>query len=219
MPDAITLPPELTRYVRSVSLKESDLQRRLREETEARPDASMLTSPEQAQFLALMARVLGARLCLEVGVYTGYTSLCLAEALPADGRLIACDVSDDLTAIARRYWREAGIGPKIDLRIAPALETLDLLLRDGYAGRFDLAYIDADKESYPDYYERSLQLLRRGGVIAADNVLRGGMAYSAEANDHATRVMRAFNERVHADERVWMCLLPMRDGLTLACKK
>ncbi len=219
MPDAITLPPDLADYVRSVSVHEDDLLRRLRAETEARPDASMLTSPEQAQFLALLARVLGARRCLEIGVYTGYTTIRLAEAMPEDGRVVACDVSEELTAIARRYWAEAGVEGKVDLRIAPALETLDRLLADGAAGSFDLAYIDADKETYPEYFERSLLLLRRGGLVAVDNVLRAGDIVNASSGSRATQVMRLFNERMRSDDRVVTTLLPMRDGLTLALKK
>jgi caffeoyl-CoA O-methyltransferase len=218
MADAITLPRALAEYVRSVSVRESEVLRRLRRETEARPDASMLTSPEQAQFLTLLARMLGARRCLEIGVYTGYTTAWLAEAIPADGRVVACDVSESFTAIARRYWREAGVERKIDLRIAPAVETLDDLLDEGLAGTFDLAYIDADKESYPAYYERTLALLRAGGVAAADNVLRGGAIVDASSGDAATRAMRAFNERVKDDPRVATSLLPMRDGLALALK-
>ena len=218
MSDAITPPPELTDYVRSVSVKETDLQRRLREETEARPDASMLTSPEQSQFLALLARMLGARRCLEIGVYTGYTTMRLAQAMPASGRVVACDVSEELTAIAKKYWREAGVDDKIDLRLGPGIETLDGLLREGQAGSFDLAYIDADKTTYPDYFERSLALVRQGGVIAIDNVLRGGDAANAASDDPATHIIRSFNERLRDDDRVSLSLLPMRDGLTLALK-
>ncbi|HSK09837.1 MAG TPA: class I SAM-dependent methyltransferase [Vicinamibacterales bacterium] len=219
MADAITLPPRLAEYVRLVSVKESDVQRRLREETAARPDASMLTSPEQAQFLALLVRILGARRCLEIGVYTGYTSIFLAQALPAGGRVVGCDVDEKTTSSARRYWREAGVEHKIDLRIAPALDTLDALLREGASGSFDLVYIDADKRGYADYYERSLALVRRGGVIAADNVLRRGDVASATVNDTDTVAIRSFNERLRDDERVAISLLPMRDGLTLAWKK
>lgn len=219
MPDAITLPPRLAEYVRSVSPKESDVLRRLREETSKRPDASMLTSPEQAQFLALLVRVLGARRCLEIGVYTGYTSACIAQALPSGGRLIGCDTDALVTAIARRYWKEAGIEDRIELRIAPAIDTLDALLADGQVGTFDMVYIDADKTSYPDYYERSLALLRPGGVIAADNVLRYGWVASAPTRDPETIAIRIFNEHLREDERVEICLLPMRDGLTLALKR
>lgn len=218
MPDAITPPPALTEYIRSVSVKESDVQRRLRQLTEARPDASMLTSPEQSQFLALLARILGARQCLEVGVYTGYTTIRLAQALPPGGRVVACDVSEERTAIARRSWREAGVEDRIDLRLAPALDTLDALLRDGQAGAFDLVYIDADKRSYPEYYERALALLRTGGVVAIDNVLRGGDSANPSSPDPETHIIRRFNEQVRDDPRVATTLLPMRDGLTLALK-
>jgi caffeoyl-CoA O-methyltransferase len=217
--DAVALPRELAEYVRRVSVKESDVQRRLREETLARPDNSMLTSPEQAQLLALLVRMLDARRCLEIGVYTGYTSLMIAQAMRAGGRLVACDVSDTITATARRYWREAGVDAEIDLRIAPALETLDALLADGQADSFDFAYIDADKRTYRDYYERCLALLRRGGIVAADNVLRRGDVADPAVDDADVRALRAFNERLRDDERVVVCLLPMRDGLTLAWKK
>jgi len=151
MADAITLPRELAEYVRRVSVRESEVQRQLREETAARPDGSMLTSPEQAQFLGWLARLLGARRCLEIGVYTGYTSIFLAQALPPDGRLVACDIDAEITATARRYWQAAGVEDRIDLRIAPALDTLDALFAEGQAGGFDLVYIDADKRGYPDY--------------------------------------------------------------------
>jgi predicted O-methyltransferase YrrM len=218
MPDAIKLPDDLAQYVRRAAVVESDVLRRLRELTEARPDASMLTSPEQAQFLAWLARLVRARRCLEIGVYTGYTTIRLAEALPDGGRVVACDVSEELTGIARSYWREAGVEGKIDLRLAPAEQTLDALLREGQAGTFDLAYIDADKISYPVYFERSVELVRPGGVIAADNVLRGGDIVNATSPSAETRIMRAFNEKVLRDPRISMCLLPMRDGLTLAQK-
>jgi predicted O-methyltransferase YrrM len=219
MPDAILPPPELLGYVRAVSVKESDIQRRLRAESEARPDASMLSSPEQSQFLALLVRLLSARLCVEVGVYTGYTTMRLAQALPESGRVIACDVSEELTAIARRYWSEAGVERKIDLRLAPALATLDGLLADGLAGTVDFVYIDADKGTYPEYYERALALVRPGGVVAADNTLMGGEIVRCEADGPGVTAMRTFNERVRDDHRVEATLLPMRDGLTLAWKR
>lgn len=218
MADAITPPPALTEYIRSVSVKESDVQRRLRELTEARHDSSMLTSPEQSQFLALLARTLGARRCLEIGVYTGYTTIRLAQAVAPGGHVVACDVSEELTAIARRYWREAGVEDRIVLRLGPAVATLDGLLREGQAGTFDLAYIDADKPSYPDYYERALALLRTGGVVAIDNVLRGGDSANADSTDPGTHIIRRFNEQVRDDPRVVSTLLPMRDGLTLALR-
>lgn len=219
MPDAILPSPEILGYVRAISVRESDLQRRLRAETEARPDASMLSSPEQSQFLAFLVRLLSARLCLEVGVYTGYTTMRLAQALPASGRVIACDVSEELTGIARRYWREAGVESRIDLRVAPALTTLDSLLAEGCADTIDFAYIDADKVNYPEYYERVFNLVRPGGVIAADNTLMGGDIVSPGAASPGVVAMRAFNERVRDDPRVDSTLLPMRDGLTLARKE
>jgi predicted O-methyltransferase YrrM len=218
MPDAITPPPALSEYIRSVSVSESDAQRRLRRETEARPDASMLTSPEQSQFLALLARILGARRCLEIGVYTGYTTIRLAQALPPGGRVVACDVSEELTSIARRYWQEVGVEDRIELRLGPAVQTLEALLRDGQAGGFDMAYIDADKPAYPEYFERSLALVRTGGVIAIDNVLRNGDSANGASTDPGTHVIRRFNEQLRDDPRVSISLLPMRDGLTLALK-
>jgi caffeoyl-CoA O-methyltransferase len=218
MADAVRLSARLRRYVRSVSVEETDVQRRLREESEARPDASMLTSPEQSQFLGLLARIIGARRCLEVGVYTGYTTMRLAQAVPSGGQVVACDVSEELTAIARRYWREAGVDARIDLRLGPALQTLDGLLRDGRAGTFDFAYIDADKAAYPDYFSRALELTRTGGVIAIDNVLRGGDAANRASADPDTHVIRRFNEQLRDDRRVSISLLPMRDGLTLAMR-
>ena len=219
MSDAITLPPGLADYVRVVSVRESDTLRRLREETAALPDAGMQTSPEQAQFLALLVRATGARRCLEIGVFTGYTSLWLASALPDEGRLVACDVNERSVAVARRYWREAGVEHKIDMRLAPALETLDALLGEGQAGAFDFAYIDADKVNYLDYYERALALLRPGGVIAADNVLWSGLVIDESATDREVVAIRDFNERLRRDERVSLSLLAIRDGLTLACKR
>jgi caffeoyl-CoA O-methyltransferase len=219
MKDAISLPADLSAYISAVSVRESPVRRRLREETAARPDASMLSPPEQAQFLAFVTCVLGARRCLEIGVFTGYTSLAIAETLPDDGVLVACDVSDECAMIARRYWHEAGVARKIDLRLAPALLTLDALLAEGQAGSFDFAYIDADKALYLDYYERALALLRRGGVMAADNVLWGGLVTDPSTDDRDALAMRAFNQRLRDDDRVWLSLLAIRDGLMLVAKK
>ena len=205
-------------YVRRVSLREPDVMRRLREETAAYPNASIQTSPEQTQFLAFLASAMGARRAIELGVFTGYTTLALALQLPADGKVIACDVSEPWTAVARRYWREAGVEGKIDLRIAPALDTLDKLLKDGGTAAFDLIYIDADKPNYLAYYERALKLLRSGGIVAADNVLWKGQVWDKAVEDAETRAVRKFNETVVADARVFVTLLPIRDGLTLARK-
>jgi caffeoyl-CoA O-methyltransferase len=179
----------------------------------------MQISAEQGQFMALLIHLLSARRTLEIGVFTGYSSLAVALALPDDGRIIACDISDEWTSIARRYWREAGVERKIDLRLGPALKTLDDLIAQGQGGRFDFAFIDADKGNYANYYERALVLVRSGGLIAVDNVLWDGKVIDTKVNDPDTRAIRAFNETLHHDERVWLSMLPIRDGLTLACKK
>jgi len=211
--------PELAAYIRAVSLREPELLRRLREETAALPDAQMQLYPEQGQLLGFLARLMGARRALEVGVFTGLSSLHVALAMPPEGRLIACDVNPETTAIARRYWREAGVEDKIDLRLAPALETLDALLAEGGAGRFDFAFVDADKENYEPYYERVLKLLRSGGLMAFDNVLRHGNIVGNGKPDADTRAIRALNTRLHQDERVWLSLVPLGDGLTLVSKR
>jgi len=208
----------LYEYILSVSLREPEVLTRLREETLQQPMSVMLSAPEQGQFLALLAQLIGARKCLEVGVYTGYSTLWVALALPHDGSVLACDVSEKWTAIARRYWEEAGVAERIDLQLAPALETLDRLLAADQAGSFDFAFIDADKENYPDYYERSLQLLRPGGLMVIDNTLWSGAVADTTRQDPETCAIRALNDLVHADDRVQMSLLPLADGLTLARK-
>jgi caffeoyl-CoA O-methyltransferase len=209
----------LLKYIEQVTLREPEILRRLREETSRHPHASMQISAEQGQFMALLIHLLSARRTLEIGVFTGYSSLAVALALPDDGRIIACDISDEWTSIARRYWREAGVERKIDLRLGPALKTLDDLIAQGQGGRFDFAFIDADKGNYANYYERALVLVRSGGLIAVDNVLWDGKVIDTKVNDPDTRAIRAFNETLHHDERVWLSMLPIRDGLTLACKK
>jgi predicted O-methyltransferase YrrM len=210
---------DLWEYIRLVSLREPDVLRRLREETAPLPQAMMQISPEQGQLMSLLVRLLGARRTLEIGVFTGYSSTAVALALPAGGKIIACDVSEEWTAIARRYWREAGVAEKIDLRLRPALETLDALLAAGEAGAFDFAFIDADKSNYLNYYEGCLRLLRPGGLIAVDNVLWHGAVIDAAKKDEDTLAIREFNQRLSRDERVWLSLLPVSDGLTLALKK
>jgi caffeoyl-CoA O-methyltransferase len=210
---------DLIEYVRSVSLREPEVLTRLREETAKLPNAIMQISPEQGQFMGMLIRLLGAKLTLEVGVFTGYSSTSVALAMPEDGRIIACDVSAEYTAVARRYWREAGVERKVDLRLAPAVETLDGLLKEGKAGAFDFAFIDADKDNYDRYYERTLKLLRPGGLIAIDNVLWHGKVMDDSVQDADTRAIRALNEKLHRDERVWLSLLTIGDGLTLACKR
>ncbi len=216
---SIGLSPELSDYLRSVAVRDSGLHLRLRNETAKLPRAGMQISPEQGELMALLVRLMGARRCLEVGVFTGYSSLVVAEALPADGRLIACDVNADTTAIARRYWHEAGVAHKIDLRIAPALDTLDGLIDKGQGGRFDFAFIDADKPNYDGYYERALTLLRPGGLVAIDNVLWSGAVADPAKDDANTNAIRALNRKIHADARVTCAMLPVGDGLTLARKQ
>lgn len=206
-------------YLLSVSLREPELLRRLREETAALPMAGMQISPEQGQFMGLLIELLGARKTLEVGVFTGYSSLSVALALPPEGRIVACDVNVEWTSIARRYWAAAGVADKIDLRIGPAVDTLDALLQAGEAGTFDFAFIDADKENYANYYDRALQLIRPGGLIAIDNVLWGGKVADPDVQDESVVAIRAINERLHRDERVTLSLLPIGDGLTLALKR
>ena len=210
---------ELADYVRRVTLREPEVLRRLRQEAEERADLSTLQiGPEQGQFLHLLARILGARKTLEVGVLMGYSSTWVALALPPDGKVVACDRNAEYMARARRTWREAGVESKIEVRLGPALETLDALLAEGQAGTFDLAFIDADKRNYANYYERSLELLRTGGLIVADNVLWHGRPL--DRNDHTvdTKAIRAFNRKLHADERVALSVVTMGDGLALAAK-
>jgi predicted O-methyltransferase YrrM len=215
----LTIDDSLRDYMRNVTLREPPILERLREETTRHPLAIMQISPEQGQFMALLIHLLGARKTLEIGVFTGYSSLSVALALPEDGHIIACDVNDEYTSVARRYWREAGVERKIDLRLRPALETLDDLIAAGQGGRFDFAFIDADKGNYANYFERALVLVRPGGLIAIDNVLWYGRVVDPAVQDADTVAIREFNEKLHHDERVWLSMLPVRDGLTLACKK
>ncbi len=215
----LTLDQRLYDYLASVSVREPPLLAELRRETAADELARMQISPEQGQFMALLVRLMGARRCLEVGVYTGYSSLCVALALPEDGRIVACDVSEAWTGIARRYWERAGVAHRVDLRLAPALETLDALLADGEADRYDFAFIDADKDNYPAYYERCLRLVRRGGLIAVDNTLWYGRVADPGNRDPNTEAIRAFNRHVAGDERVDLSLVPIGDGLTLARRR
>jgi len=210
---------ELYRYLLSVSLRENDVQVRLREETAGIAGAGMQISPEQGQFMALLLRLMGAKRTLEVGVFTGYSTLCTALALPKTGTVVACDVSEEWTAIARRYWREAGVDGNIDLRLAPAVETLDALLAEGREGSFDFVFIDADKENYLTYCQRALVLVRQGGIIAIDNVLWGGSVCDPTDAEPSTLAIRELNQALHHDERIELSLLPIGDGLTLALKR
>ncbi|MCH7943443.1 MAG: class I SAM-dependent methyltransferase [Proteobacteria bacterium] len=216
---ALGLDEELYDYLVKVSLREAEVLRRLREETAAMPLSIMQIAPEQGQFMALLVELMGAVRCIEVGVFTGYSSLAVALALPPEGRIVACDVSEEFTSVARRYWRQAGVDHKIDLRLAPALETLDGLLAEGEAGAFDFAFIDAEKSEYADYYDRLLTLLRPGGLILIDNVLWSGRVADPHADSDETVAIRAFNEKLLTDERVSLSMLPVADGLTLARKR
>jgi caffeoyl-CoA O-methyltransferase len=208
----------LAGYIREVTLREPPALQRLRESTEDHPQASMQIAPEQGQFLHFLVRLIGARNALEVGVFMGYSSSWVALALPADGKVLACDVSEEYATIARKTWREAGVEQKIDLRLAPALETLDSLIAGGHAGSFDFAFIDADKRNYLNYYERALTLVRPGGLIAVDNVLWDGTVIDPTEHDPDTEAIRAFNRKLHADDRIALTLVTIGDGLTLACK-
>ncbi|MBW4463828.1 MAG: class I SAM-dependent methyltransferase [Pegethrix bostrychoides GSE-TBD4-15B] len=205
-------------YLLSVSLREPDILLALRQETASHPMSQMQIAPEQGQLMALLVKLMGAKKALEVGVFTGYSSLVVALALPPEGKLTACDVSEDYTQIARRYWKAAGVADKIDLQIAPALETLDRLLADGAAGSYDFAFIDADKSGYPNYYDRALQLLRSGGLMAIDNVLWSGRVADPQEQDSRTELIRRFNEMLHQDQRISLSMLAVADGLTLALK-
>ena len=180
--------------------------------------ARMQIAPEQGQFMALLVQLMGAKKCIEIGVFTGYSSLCVALALPPDGKITACDTSEKWTQIARHYWQEAGVAQKIELRLAPALKTLDALLAENQAGTFDFAFIDADKENYLAYYERCLKLLRHGGLIAIDNTLWSGRVAEPDNREADTVAIREFNSKLHHDQRVALSLLPIADGLTLALK-
>ncbi len=214
----ITLNDGIYEYLLDVSLREPEVLRHLREETARMADGNMQIAPEQGQFMGLLARLTGARRALEIGTFTGYSALSVALQLPADGRLIACDISTEWTAVARRYFEAAGVADRIELKIAPALQTLDDLLARGQAGSIDMAFIDADKENYLHYYERALRLLRTGGLIVVDNVLWDGKVADPAASDSATVAIRAFNARLRVDERVMLSMLPVGDGITLALK-
>lgn len=215
----VNVTPELQRYMLDHSLREPAVLARLRAVTATLSAAGMQISPEQGQFMQLLVRLIGARRCLEIGTFTGYSSLAVALALPGDGRVVACDVSVEWTQIARQFWQEAGVDTRIDLRLAPALRTLDELLAGGDTGAFDFAFIDADKTNYVAYYERSLELLRPGGLIAVDNTLWDGAVADAAVHDGDTQAIRAFNDHVHRDERVDVSLVPIGDGLTLLRKR
>ena len=214
----LNLDDRLYHYLQAVSPEEPDMLRQLREATAGLPEAGMQITPEQGRFMALLVRLTGARNVLEIGVFTGYSALAVLLAVPDTGRLVACDISEDWTAIARRYWELAGVDARVDLRIGPALATLDRLLAEGRAGQFDMAFIDADKTGYDAYYERCLDLLRPGGLIILDNLLWGGKVADPACLDDDTVALRALNAKLRDDSRVAYSLLPVADGLGLAMK-
>lgn len=215
----LNLTDELHQYLLDVSLREPEILRRLREETNGLEMARMQIAPDQGQFMTQLTRLIGARRCIEVGVFTGYSSLCVASALPKDGKLVACDISEEWTGIARRYWEEAGVDDRIELRIAPASDTLDSLLINDGPGSFDLAFIDADKTHYDVYYEKCLALLRSNGLLLIDNVLWGGSVIDADTGDADTRAIQALNKKIHEDERVGISLVPIGDGVFMVRKR
>jgi caffeoyl-CoA O-methyltransferase len=216
-----TLPMDdrLYDYLLANSLREPEILAQLRQETANHPQSNMQIAPEQGQLMTLLVQLIGVKKALEVGTFTGYSSLAVALALPPDGKLIACDINEKDAAIAQRYWQQAGVADKIDLRIAPALATLDQLLAAGEASSFDFAFIDADKSNYANYYDRALELVRPGGLIAIDNVLWSGQVADPLVQDSRTEAIRAFNQKLHQDDRVTLSLVPIADGLTLAMKR
>ena len=214
----LNLDDTLYQYLLDASLREHPVQAELRAVTHRHPLARMQISPEQGQFMALLVKLIGARRTLEIGVFTGYSALAVALALPQDGCIVACDVSEEFTDIGRTYWEKAGVDAKIDLRLAPAVDTLDSLIAAGQSGSFDFAFIDADKTSYDAYFERCLTLLRQGGLIAIDNVLWGGHV-ARPAEDDDTAAIQALNRKLHSDARIDLSMLPISDGLTLARKR
>jgi caffeoyl-CoA O-methyltransferase len=215
---SLELDDRLYEYLVQFGTRESDLLKDLRAETAKLPGAGMQIGPEQGAFMGLLVELIGAKRALEIGTFTGYSSLCIAGAMPADGKLICCDVSEEYTKVARNYWRRAGLESKIELRLGPAVATLDALI-DANVEAFDFAFIDADKTNYANYYDRAMLLVRPGGLIAIDNVLWGGNVAKPEENDEDTQAIRAVNEKVRNDERVTLALAPIGDGLTLARKR
>jgi predicted O-methyltransferase YrrM len=215
----LTLDDRLYDYLVGHSLRDTPEQQGLRELTHKHPQGVMQISPEQGQLMSLLVKLIGAKRIIEIGTFTGYSALCMAQALPSDGELICCDVSSEWTDLGRPFWQAAGIEQRIDLRIAPALQTLDSLLRSGQAEDFDLAFIDADKSNYLHYYERCLELVKPGGLIMFDNTLWSGAVADPKINDEDTRALRALNSELHQDTRIDISILPIGDGLTLARKR
>ena len=214
----LNVTPELAAYMRRVSLREPEVLKRLRDETSALSNAGMQIPPEQGQFMGMLVRLINATKTLEVGVFTGYSSTSVALALPPNGKIIACDVSKEFTNMARRYWDLAGVADKIELRLGPAVDSLDELLATGHEGTFDFAFIDADKVNYDPYYERALRLVRTGGLIGIDNTLWHSKVIDPSVQDADTQAVRSLNEKLLTDNRIFLSLVPMGDGLTL-CQK
>jgi caffeoyl-CoA O-methyltransferase len=219
MPRNVQLTDRLYQYLVDHSVREHPVLAELRAETARLPHAGMQIGADQGQFMALLAKLIGARRCIEVGVFTGYSSLAVALALPPDGRIVACDVSEEWTAIARRHWEKAGVASKIDLRLGRAAATLDKLLADGGEGGYDFAFIDADKGAYQEYFERCLRLVRANGLIALDNTLWSGDVADPANTQPDTVALRSLNDALHRDERVDIAMLPVGDGVTLARKR
>lgn len=213
------IPAPIVEYVRNSCLHETDIQKRLREETDQKTQRSvMISSPEQQQLIQIILKLFGAKKCIEIGTFTGYSALCVAMAIPDDGKIVSCDVSQEWTDIGKKYWKEAGVDHKIDLRLAPATETLDELLKTE-AGTYDYAFIDADKVNYKHYYERCLKLVRKGGLIAIDNVLWSGKVVDQSVQDEDTVVLRELNEHLKNDNRVEIAMTTIADGVTFALVK
>jgi len=208
------LPEKIARYIQEHAVREPEVLRELRATTASVPHSGMQIGADQGQFMAILVKLMGAKRCLEIGTYTGYSALAVALALPKDGSIVCCDVSEEWTAVGKPFWKKAGVEKKIDLRIGPALQTLKKL-----KGPFDFVFIDADKENYLNYYERCLELLRRGGLIVVDNVLWSGEVANEDAKDELTLALRKFNDRLHKDKRVDLAMLSIGDGVTLALKK
>lgn len=215
----LNLSPQLYEYLLSVSLKESKILTQLREEASSHPLGKMQISPHQGQFLALLIKLMGVKKILEIGVFMGYSSTAMALALPNEGKLIACDTRKDFTDVAQSYWQKANIAHKIILHLKPALETLEELIAQKETETFDFVFIDADKNNYYNYYEKSLQLVRKGGLIVIDNVLWYGKVADDNIHDNKTQKLREFNQQLAQDDRIDLTIIPIGDGLTLAMKK
>jgi predicted O-methyltransferase YrrM len=216
---SLGLPPDLQAYLVEHGVREPEILKRLRDETSLLPQHNMQIAPEQGALMAMLVGLIGARRCIELGTFTGYSSLAVALALPADGQIVCCDLSEEWTSVARRYWAEAGVADRVELRLGPALETLDELIAGGASGTFDFAFIDASKAEYPDYHERILRLLRQGGLAVYDNVLWEGGVIDESMTDADTVGVRRLNDRLVADERVSISMIPVADGLTLVQKR